>query len=326
MRVCLQPGCGAQLYRNNKSGYCTKHHREGDRIEPRFCQEPGCGKRLRSDSQDVLCLKHRLEKSATQQGSCKECGKPLRQDNSSGYCTAHFHLSRSTFKWDKCREPGCDVRVNPARNKHGYCREHRHAGNRDSTEKRICRIRDCGRTLASYNKSGFCRVHSGQWWKNPPERKFCKVEGCGRRLGNNNKSGLCPIHHSQVYQAEHKEAARRRMRAHRDRQQATLAEAKRVLALGAQPAAAPAPRGRPIDEETFDRITVAAFLKGDGLSKRAMARQVFPRQVILLRAQDSTKKLFKDYAEEISNEQNRLAALSESERSSTLKLARSRLA
>jgi hypothetical protein len=92
--ICLQPACGKLLASWNKSGYCTVHHRECDRVERRYCEQPICGERLRRDTPDTLCLKHRLQNSDKTRKSCRECGRGLNSNNQSGYCPHHHHLTR----------------------------------------------------------------------------------------------------------------------------------------------------------------------------------------------------------------------------------------
>jgi len=282
----------------NKSGYCTKHHDQSARVDPRFCQEPECGKRLRSDSPDTLCVKHRLEKLAKQQQACKECSKPLRQDNSSGYCEQHFYLSRSNFNWDKCKEPGCINRVHPSRNLHGWCRLHRFKAN---GERGVCKVKECGAALRSDNKCGFCKLH--RLLKDRAEPKFCKKDKCGKILGLSNKSGLCTYHRNQSKAQENPEAGRQRMQVHRARQQQKLAKADRILA----------------EQQPDPRIILAICLEREGLEGYSLANPLFfdvirPKPSDQRKArQDRRKKLYKRHSEELERERQRLASVPENE-------------
>jgi hypothetical protein len=222
IQKCAQPGCGKVLAPRNRSGYCTQHHRESDRVDKRFCAE--CGKRLRRNLKDdvQLCLTHRLAKLPQYEPRyCKKCGKPIRQYNSAGYCPAHWYLSRLNFKWATCKEPGCGNRVRPD-NEHGYCREHRFAGKRGSTERELCN--ECGKTLRSDNTTGYCQNHRHRRKRREP--KLCKEPGCATKLGGRNESGYCRVHYDVYYAHDKRDAARRRTEEYRARQKAKIADAE----------------------------------------------------------------------------------------------------
>jgi hypothetical protein len=319
LRVCLQPGCGNTLATWNNSGYCTKHHREGDRLEPRFCKE--CRTRLRSDTPDDLCADHRLALAKPPQ-SCTECGKKLNSHNESGYCNQHYWLGRPShdraiakaMTRKACAERGCKR----AANKNGFCRVHRYAPSRPSVKPQFCKKVGCGTRLRSDNEHGYCKKHD-YLWPEAPQRQTCQEPGCTALLGFNNTSGYCGSHRQKHYIAEpeNKAAARKRTAAFRARERAHLADLKRIVDAAKQP---PDPR-----------ITLAACLERQGLEGYGLANPLFfdvvrPKSGEQREArQDRRKKLYKRHTAELERERHRISSLSENELRILAEEARSRI-
>lgn len=91
------------------------------------------------------------------------------------------------------------------------------------------------------------------------------------------------------------------MKAWHAAQKAKLAKAECILAAKVRRLP-----GRPRDEDTTKKITLAAHLLIEGFSKRAMSARLYPYQHNANAAYDSTKKLFRDYGEEIEVEVTKL--------------------
>jgi hypothetical protein len=172
----------------------------------------------------VKALPEKTTTTAARRKFCKKCHKPLRSDNSVGYCAEHWYLSRLKGKWRKCKEPGCTNQIRSSA-KTLYCSEHRYAPSRGSTEKQFCK--NCGKVLGAMNHSGYCKAHEG--FKNKLAPKLCKQPGCTELISARRRSGFCQAHYWQNYAATpgKREAARQRTARYRLRQQKKLAKAWR---------------------------------------------------------------------------------------------------
>src|SRR5262249_4648224 len=91
--VCSPLGCGKILASWNKTGYCSEHHRECDRVEKRLCQQ--CGSRLRSDCKTDRCLKCRLM-NLQEKRFCQAC---LVEDGPVLPMSLPQWLMRTGVKW-----------------------------------------------------------------------------------------------------------------------------------------------------------------------------------------------------------------------------------
>jgi hypothetical protein len=80
-----------------------------------------------------------------------------------------------------------------------------------------------------------------------------------------------------------------------------------------------------LQKDTRLRITVAALLSLDGLSKRAMSRLLFPAQTRRDVAYNNTKVFFRRFLQSIESEKLLVASLSEAERRREAERARSNL-
>jgi len=265
----------------NKSGYCSQHHRPGDRLTPRFCND--CHGRLRSDNQENLCIQcriRRLENRSQRFCGAPECARKIRHDNESGLCAAHHHfINRRPSVWGTCAEPECNRRILLTTSKSGLCRAHKYPGNRPSIKPQVCKEKGCENMLRSDNTTGYCHLHTFKSYAVPP--RLCSVEGCTNKLGANNKSGICGTHFNQIYahDPEHREAAANRQAVYRERLKQRLAKADRVTAgRPEKPTETKAEMevGRLLDELTplfkkilplYDRRDRSAMLRLHGVSQ-----------------------------------------------------------
>lgn len=176
--VCGKDGCGTQLRRDNKIGYCEPHKRPTARAPERFCTEHPCGRKLRIDNESGYCPDHarlsqgnresrdrlnarlRAETAARPdlrpECSVKECDNRLRSDNATGRCPEHHY---APLDLPECALDGCDNRLT-AQNTGDRC--YRHAGKYWSPDAPKCGDATCGKTLHADNQTGYCHKHRGQ--------------------------------------------------------------------------------------------------------------------------------------------------------------------
>ncbi len=145
------------------------------------------------------------------------CGKPLRSDNTIGFCRSHLSVtSRSPLRI--CAVGGCGrgLRVT---NKTGYCYEHTHeapAVRQRSAERAVgynaalraqtaearttlpqCSAAGCTKRLQRRNRSGWCHQHSSR----RHGRAECSFEDCATLLNSRNKTGRCQKHRLKLWVA-----------------------------------------------------------------------------------------------------------------------------
>lgn len=146
------------------------------------------------------------------------CGKVLRSDNTTGYCTQHRKQSLAYREWHRtaveavreerrpCGAEGCDRSIT-RQNTTGYCREHGSATSRVPTQ--YCAAEGCEKALRSHNQSGYCAGHHKQSptyqeadliyreaerERIAEQRRMCGVGGCGKPVQRDNQSGYCTEH------------------------------------------------------------------------------------------------------------------------------------
>jgi len=110
-RTCARPGCGAEITRKSRSGYCR-----------RCCQMAGC--------------------KPVDGPKCLDCGKWVSGDSESGLCLKCCHARRRRPKVI-CSHPGCERVLSQRPDQAGYtglCRSH----SRAAQVAKAARYRDVG--------------------------------------------------------------------------------------------------------------------------------------------------------------------------------------
>ena len=103
-RTCQHSGCDRRLRRDNRSGYCYKHHRLCDRVRRLVCKHSSCNLTLAPRNRSGWCRSHRRsdERKGIVRVVCMhtQCDKRLQSNNASGWCKAH-HQSRERYMRDE---------------------------------------------------------------------------------------------------------------------------------------------------------------------------------------------------------------------------------
>ena len=150
-----------------------------------------------------------------------------------------------------------------------------------------------------------CEVCADEYTPTKSDQQVCSKPECQKELYRR--------HAKEKYDANKKER-NKQTREYYARQKARLAEAERLLGLRS-----------PDEIIEAARVTVAAGLQIQGLSKRAMRNDLFPKQHDEDRRYDDTKQFFRRKQDLIEIEIARLKGLSEEDREAAITTARSHL-
>ena len=158
----------------------------------------------------------------------------------------------------------------------------------------------------------------------PPKQNVCAWGECRRTFTptHSSKQMFCSEECREKYWEKQrkekywatKEEQNKKSKAYYERNKARLAEAERLLRLRS-----------PDEIVEAARVTVAAGLQIDGLSKRAMRNELFPKQHDADRRYDDTKQFFRRKQHLIETEIIRLKGLSDQDRAAAITNARSHL-